>query len=222
MEYSQTGEIAVLKFDDGKANAVGFDFQANMHEGLDRAEKDAKAVVIAGRENRFSAGFDLSVMSEGPEAAGKMVLGGARMLHRLFTFKLPVVAACTGHAIAAGGFMLLACDTRIGAAGDYKIGLNETAIGMTLPVFGFQLAKSRLAPTYFTSAVVQANIFDPDGAREAGFLDQTTTPDNVIPAAIDVAQRLSALPADAYYGNKMGMRETAAETIRKSFESGIP
>ena len=222
-DYQQEGDVAVLKIDDGKANAVSFDFIAQMNENLDRAEKEAKAVVFTGRPGRFSAGFDLSVMQGGGfEEMAKLVLQGAGMMLRLFTFPLPVVAASSGHSIAAGGFMLLSADTRIGTAGDFKIGLNETAIGMTLPVFGFQLAKARLAPTHFTPAVIQAKMYDPESAVEAGFLDQVVAADDLLPTAIETAATLGAFPADAYLGNKLGMRSQFIEAMKESQAKNIP
>lgn len=221
-DYKQDGDVAVLAIDDGKANAVSFDFISQMNENLDRAEKDAKAIVIAGRPGRFSGGFDLSVMQGGIEDMANLVLQGGRMMLRLFTFPLPVVAACTGHAIAAGGFMLLSSDTRIGVGGEFKIGLNETAIGMTLPVFGFQLAKARLAPTHFTPAVVQAKMYDPESAVDAGFLDQVVAPEELLPTAIEAATTLAAFPADSYLGNKLGMRSQFIEAMQESQAKNIP
>lgn len=221
--YAEEGDVAVLSIDDGKANAVSFDFIAQMNENLDRAEKEAKAVVFTGRPGRFSAGFDLSVMqSGGMEEVGKLVLEGAHMMVRLFSFPLPLVAACTGHAIAAGGFMLLTADTRIGVQGDFKIGLNETAIGMTLPVFGFQLAKARLSPPHFTPAVIQAKMYNPDGAVEAGFLDSVVAPDTLITTAVETAAGLAAFPGDAYLGNKLGMRTNFIEVMKESQANNIP
>jgi enoyl-CoA hydratase len=136
VDYKLEGEVAVLTFDNGKANAVSHALIDSLYEGFDRAEKEAKAIVMIGRPGIFSGGFDLKEIQQGPEAAAKLVARGAHLFHRMFALPMPLVAGCTGHAIATGGFLLLACDSRIGAEGDFRIGLNETAIGMTLPVFG--------------------------------------------------------------------------------------
>ncbi len=219
LEYVQEGDVAVFNIDDGKANAVGYEFLTAINEALDRAESDAKAVVLVGRPGRFSAGFDLSVMKEGgPEEAMKLVNEGGKMLLRLFSNPLPIVAACTGHALAAGAFMLLSSDTRIGANGDFKIGLNETAIGMTLPVFGFELSKARLSQRHLTASPVQARIYNPKEAVDAGFLDQIVEPDKVIETAIGAATGLAAISGDAYKGNKLGMRKPFIDTIAASLK----
>ena len=159
VHYELNDAIAILRLDDGKANAVNHALVDGMNSALDKAANEAKAVVLTGRPGRFSAGFDLSVLQSGPEAGHKLVTAGARMLLKIFTHPQPVVAASTGHSIAAGGFMLLACDTRLGTEGDFKIGLNEVAIGMTLPEFGLDVRArtSVQAPLYqlhYSSAVV--------------------------------------------------------------------
>ena len=145
--------VAVLKIDDGKANVVSEAFSRVLNEGLDAAERDADAVLIVGCPGRFSAGYDLSVIRDGtPEQAAAMRSAGAWTMYRLFMHPRPVVMACTGHALAAGALILLAGDTRIGVRGDFKIGLNETAIGLALPTYGVELAKARMPAGQLTQS----------------------------------------------------------------------
>lgn len=216
LDYSQVGDVALLGIDDGKANAVGHRFVDAVNEGLDRAAKDAKAVLMTGRTGLFSAGFDLKEIEKGEDAATALVDKGARMLLRIFSAPQPVVIACSGHAIAAGAFMLLAADTRLGASGDFKIGLNETAIGMALPVFGFELAKSRLSKRAQTAAAIQATLYDPIGAQDTGFLDEVVDADALLDTAMVRATALADLPGDAYTANKLGIRQESIATIRAS------
>ncbi|MFY8075697.1 MAG: enoyl-CoA hydratase-related protein, partial [Sphingorhabdus lacus] len=116
-------DIALIRMDDGKANAINFDMIAAVNSALDKAEAEAKAIVLAGREGRFSGGFDLNAFATlGADGVYKLLDAGAELLLRLYGGPLPVVAACTGHAIAMGTFLLHACDTRVGASGAFKIG----------------------------------------------------------------------------------------------------
>lgn len=216
LDFSQQGDVALLRLDDGKANAVSHAFVDAVHEGLDRSEKEAKAVVIAGRAGVFSAGFDLKEFEKGEEATLALVDKGAHMLLRIFSHPQPVVVACSGHAIAAGAFMLLAADTRIGAQGAFKIGLNETAIGMSLPVFGLELAKSRLSKRAQTAAVIQATLYDPEEAQKVGFLDELVSPEGVVDTALQRARALAEYPGQAYAANKLGIRAEAIDAIRRS------
>jgi len=216
MDIKIEKDIAVLTFDDGKANAVSHRFIDHMIEGLDKAERDAKASIIIGREGMFSAGFDLKEIQKGQEEAVALVNRGAHMLFRLFSFPQPVIAGCTGHAIAAGAFTLLACDTRIGVSGDFKMGLNETAIGMTLPVFGHQLAQNRLSKRHLTAAVIQSQMYSPKEAIDAGFLDSVVEPNKIMTACMETAAQLMNLPTKTYGQMKIDTRKAPLKEIEAS------
>lgn len=216
MEYQLNGDVAVLTFDDGKANAIGNAFMDAMIDGLSRAQQEAAAVVITGRAGLLSGGFDLKEIEKGAEAVKAMMKKGSNMFYRLFSHPQPLIIACTGHAIAAGAFLLLTADNRIGAAGDFKIGLNETAIGSTFPVFGIQFARTRLTPAYLTRSFVQSESFSPEEAMAAGFLDEVQPPESVMETAMDLAQRLGKLPARVYAQNKLDIRKPAIDAIRAS------
>lgn len=215
--YSIDNEIAVITMDDGRANAINPSMLDALNGALDRAEKEAKAVVITGRPERFSAGFDLKLIASAtPAAVTQLVQDGGRLALRLFTFPLPVVAACTGHGIAMGCFILLACDVRLGVRGAYKIGANESAINMVLPVFGLELAKARISPRYLTQAIVNAQLFDPDEAVLAGYLDQVGTSERLLADAIASAAGLKALTSTVYARNKVLIREATINAIALS------
>src|SRR4051812_26618787 len=161
VSLKQDGSVAVIGLDDGKANAITLDVLAGIDDGLTKArDSGASAVLITGRAGRFSAGFDLGVMTSGEDQMRALVSDGAELLMRLFTHPMPVVCACTGHALAMGSLLLLAADVRIGAAGDFKLGLNEVAIGMGLPVFAIELARYRLTAAGFNAALL-GEVFGP-------------------------------------------------------------
>ncbi len=210
-------DIALIRMDDGKANAINFDMLSSLNAALDKAEAEAKAIVLAGRDGRFSGGFDLNAFASlGSDGVYKLLDGGAELLLRLYGGKLPVVAACTGHAIAMGVFILNACDTRVGAAGAYKIGANEAITGMQLPIFAMELSRDRLNPTHLTRATVQGFIYDPAGAVEAGYLDMTVPIEKVEATAMGIAGQLAALPAASYAWNKGAMRKATLDRIKAS------
>ena len=209
-----TEDIAVIKWDDGKANAVNLALISVMNRVLDIAEADAKAVVIAGRSGVFCGGFDLKVLQNGTEDEIEHLIDlGGELAARLFAYPKPVIMACTGHAIAQGAAFLLAGDVRVGAVGEFKIGLNETQIGMTLRHFGPTLAKAPLAPVYYTRASIIGELFDPDTAVHVGYLDETQSPNNTLKVAIDRARSLAKLPTHAFAANKALMRNAAIEAL---------
>lgn len=221
VQHAQQGDVAVLRLDDGKANAVSHAMIAELRTSLDRAEKESRAVLLVGRPGRFSAGFDLSEMSKGQAAVRDLVTKGAEILLRLLTFPRPVVAACTGHALAAGALMLLSCDLRIGASGSFKLGLNEVAIGMTPPLFMGELARHRLSQRLLVRATTLAEIFTPEGAVEAGYLDQVVSADALEAEALAATQRLSALPDPAFRNAKLRERGEVAHRIREGLEADM-
>ncbi|NJS14027.1 MAG: crotonase/enoyl-CoA hydratase family protein [Sphingopyxis sp.] len=210
-------DIALIRMDDGKANAMNFEMIEALHRALDAAEAGAKAVVLAGRPGRFSGGFDLRAFATlGAEGIGRLLDEGAKLLVRLYGGPLPVVAACTGHAIAMGAFILHACDTRVGAAGEFKIGANETTNGMVLPIFALELSRDRLSPRHLTRALVQALIYDPEGAVDAGYLDVLAAPDAVEATAMGIAAQLATLPGETYAANKRAVRGATLARISAS------
>jgi enoyl-CoA hydratase len=219
--YDLDGDVAVLRLDDGKANAIGPDTVTALDEGLTRAEAEAEALLIIGREGRFSAGFDLSVMTSGVEAMQGLVRSGAELLVRLYASPLPTVAACTGHALAMGSLLLLASDTRIGADGPFKLGLNEVAIGMGLPIFAVELARDRLSPRFFTAATIQGEVFDPPGALEAGYLDRLVPANELEATAREEAGRLAQLRRGAVGHTKARARQATIEHIRSTLDADM-
>jgi enoyl-CoA hydratase len=184
--------VATIAIDDGKANALAHAVLAGIETGLDQAlEADAKVVVIEGRDGKFSAGFDLSVMTAGPTEARDMLGRGAELGLRLYEFPTPVVFAVTGHALAMGGILQCCADVRIGAAGPYKIGLPEVRIGMPVPAFAVELCRDRLSPRWFTRSVLLGEGLDPAQALEAGFFDEVVELDRVRPRAQEIAADLA-------------------------------
>lgn len=212
-------DIAVLTMDDGRANALGHAMIDALNKALDEAEKNAKAVLIAGREKRFCAGFDLDVMGSGPENVRKLVTAGAELLLRLYEYRLPVVMACTGHALAAGGLLLLSGDSRIGTEGDFRIGLPEVAIGMTMPVFGIELARDRLARNRFSEAVTQAHIYGPGEAVAVGYLDEAVPAASLMETAKARAITLAALQQPAFANTKRKERGLTIRHIRDTLDA---
>jgi enoyl-CoA hydratase len=213
--------VAVIRLDDGKVNAVSHRVVELVTGHLDAAERDARAVAIVGRAGCFCAGFDLAEMTAGTDRARALVAAGGRLLMRVYGHPQPVVAAVTGHALAAGALLALSCDTRIGAEGGAKIGLNETAIGLRLPRFATELATARLSPTHLTRAAVQAEIFDPAGAVAAGFLDQVVAADDCEAVAVSEARRLGELAADAYSRTKLTLRAPLVERVLAGLDADM-
>ena len=220
--YRREGDVAIIVVDDGKANALSMSVLDALDAALNRAEQEAKAVVLAGRPGRFCAGFDLSVMNAGMDACRALVQRGGQTALRLFMYPKPVVIACTGHALAAGAVLLVSADHRVGAAGAFKIGFNEVAIGLPLPIFLTELADQRLSRRHLTSATMLAHAFDPESALDAGFLDEVVESEAVVGIAITRAQHFAdTLNPRAFAASREPLRGSAALRIASTMSANV-
>lgn len=217
--YTLDGTVATIAMDDGKVNALSPQMLAELNGAFDRARGDGAGVILTGRPGTFSAGFDLKVLRAGGADAVDMLITGFRLSEKILSFPLPVVVACTGHAVAMGSFLLLSGDHRIGAAGDFRIVANEVAIGLTMPYTAVEICRQRLTPAAFNRAVLLAETFSPDDAVAAGFLDQVVAADRLAGTARDAATRFSQLNADAHTASKARTRAQALDAIAAGIDA---
>jgi len=219
INFSLNDDIAILEIDDGKANVFDYETSQGALEGLKRAEAEAKAVVIRGAGNKFSAGFDLKTINGPAEAKDKMVNNGMKLLYEIYNHPQPVIAACNGHALGLGAFILLVSDTRIGAQGDYKIGLPETAGSMPFGSYLIAILKAEMAKPFMKTAALQSQYCNPKTAIYAGFLDHLVAPEMLQDSAVKAAKQLMQLPLRQYEFNKREIRDDTLEFMRKSLDA---
>ncbi len=216
--YEQSDGIATIRMDDGKVNALGVPMLRELHAAFDRAQEEDAIVILTGREGRFSGGFDLKVFSDTPEQLPEMLTLGATLCERILTFPRPVITACTGHGVAAGCFIQLPADLRLGVDGPFRIGLNEVMIGLTMPQFVIDLARSRLTPAEFDRAVNSAAMYTPADAVGAGFLDRVVAAEELAPAAQEAARELAGLNAEAHRATKLKSRTGVIDAVHRAIE----
>jgi enoyl-CoA hydratase len=221
LTYHLENKLAVIQMDDGKANALSMPMISGLIAALTRAETEASAVVLAGRAERFCAGFDLRVMMSSPAAAIELLRAGSDLLLRLYGATIPLVIACTGHAIAGGALVVLTGDYRVGAAGAFKLGLNEVSIGLPVPVLAMELARDRLLATELVHATLEAKIYDPEHAVAAGYLDAVVPADQALARAKDEATRLGAIARNAFRATKTRLRGKTIEYIRATMDEDM-
>ena len=202
IDVTELDDVAVVTVDDGKANALSFELIAALIEILEKRAATSKAIVLAGRPGMFSAGLDLAVVRGGDKERFDALLDACTGLYAaMLRSPVPIVAACTGHAVAGGALLLLCCDYRFGLRGAYKIGFGEMAIGLPLPRFGSSVARARLSRRHFIRATVLAEMVEPDEAVDFGFLDSVVETDVVAWAAAR-AETLVPLTGRAYVVGK--------------------
>lgn len=216
--YQSNEDFAIITINNGKANAISHDVIAGINAGLDKAQEEQKVVILTGTPGIFSGGFDLKVMKESPKSALELVTKGSQLSLRMLSFPLPIIAACNGHAIAKGAFLLLSVDYRIGTEGDFKIGLNEVLIGMTMHHAGIAIAKSRLSEVYLNRSVNNGEIYNPKNAIRAGFLDSIVPEDLLLPTAKKVAQMFSQVNKKAHAETKLKVRNHHLKELKTAID----
>ncbi len=213
ISYQLEDGIATLTLSNGKVNAISPDVIAAFNTALDRAEQDRAIVIITGQPGILSGGYDLKVMTSGPQNAIDLVAAGSTLARRMLAHPYPIIVACPGHAVAKGAFILLSSDYRIGVEGPFTIGLNEVQIGMTMHHVGIELARDRLRKSAFHRSVINGEMFDPVGAVEAGFLDKVVPAEQLLATAKAVAQQMKKINMTAHKNTKLKVRKALLETL---------
>ena len=195
--------VSIITLDDGKVNVFSPTMIEEVSNLLDKVPTDKGSLLIVGREGIFSAGFDLKVLMSGDaEKAVGMLRSGFEMLSRIFSFPRPIVAACSGHAIALGAFLLCSCDYRVGIKGKFQIGANEVRNNMIVPIPILELAKFKLAKNHKQRALLNGEMYSIEDAVAPGYLDEVVEPDKLIETAKAKAKDLAALGHPFYHQTK--------------------
>ena len=213
ISYHLEDGIATLTLSNGKVNAISPDVIAAFNAALDQAVTDRAVVIITGQPGILSGGYDLKVMTAGPKEAVSLVTAGSTLARRLLAHPFPVIVACPGHAVAKGAFILLSADYRIGVEGPFSIGLNEVQIGMTMHHAGIELARDRLRKSAFHRSVINGEMFDQQGAVDAGFLDKVVAADELQGAALAAARQLKKINMTAHKNTKLKVRKGLLDAL---------
>ena len=216
--YSLDDGVATLTLNNGKVNAVSHELIADFNAALDQAQAAGAVVVLTGQPGILSGGYDLKVMKLGPQSAIDLVAAGSTLARRMLSHPQPIIVACPGHAVAKGAFLLLSADYRIGVEGAFSIGLNEVQIGMTMHHVGILLARDRLSNAAFQRSVISAEMFNPQGAMAAGFLDRVVAPEALLATANEVAQQLKKLNMTAHHNTKLKARKALLDALDLAIE----
>ena len=216
--YSLQDGVATLTLSNGKVNAFSHQLIADFNSALDQAEQARAVVIVTGQPGILSGGYDLKVMLSSPQNAIDLVSAGSTLARRMLSHPQPIIVACPGHAVAKGAFLLLSADYRIGVEGPFNIGLNEVKIGMTMHQVGIALARARLSTPAFGRSVINAEMFNPQGALAAGFLDRVVPVEQLLAAAAEVAQQLKQLNMAAHKNTKLKVRKALLDALDIAIE----
>lgn len=213
--HTQESGVHILSMDDGKVNALNKEKLDALVAALGDCAANFGPVVIKGRKGIFSAGFDLKGFAAGPETALAQLQAGKDAILAILRHPAPVVTVCEGHAYPMGAFLMLAADRAIGVEGDFIAGMNESAIGMALPIYPMILGAARLNSTG-RKAVATSQLFDPHQAREVGYFDDVVATADLDTLLAKVLDELKALNPGAFNANKSAMNKQLIADIEAS------
>jgi enoyl-CoA hydratase/carnithine racemase len=210
------GGVRVLTLNRPPANAFTPELLTALRVACGTAENDesVRAVIVTGTGRFFSGGLDLRHVAAGsqqhPFGAD---FGRNDGIFALWTLSKPTVAMVNGHAIAGGGILCLACDARVVARGDIKLGLNEVAIGLSFPTGAYEIAAHALSRRHLRRVLLDAELFDPEAARRVGIVDEVVAPADLERVCVERARRLGSSPRAAYAHTKRALQHNAVERV---------
>lgn len=222
VSVQQEGSITVLTLDDGKVNVFSQAMAEQLQQCFSEIDPASGAVVVTGRPGVFSAGFDLKTIGSGDlQATVDMVSTTVRMAMNVLSFPRPVIGVATGHCVAMGALFLMAMDYRIGARGEFRIGLNEVMDGLALPIFAVELSRFRLPATNLIAGTLHSSLCTPDEAVYAGFLEEAVSLAELMETAMMRAHDLARVPNPAYAVSKANLVAPVRDRILSTLDDDL-
>ena len=213
VELSRHGPVAVLALRrEAKLNALSTALERALADALDEIAP-SRALVITGSGRAFSAGADLSELSDrSPEEVMAYYRDTGRVYERVAALELPTVSAISGYCLGAGLELALATDFRI-ADPSAVFGFPEVGLGI-LPSSGGTMRVTRLlGAARAKELILLHDRLDAHAALAAGLVTEVV--DSALERALELADRLAALPPLAVSLTKQAI-DAAAEAPREA------
>ncbi len=216
----RAGAVAVLTLNRPEAlNSLVVEMKVALLQAVEAVRDDdgVREVVLTGAGRAFCVGQDLREHAALLEAGNPAPLSTVRehynpVVTALAQMGKPTVAAVNGTAAGAGLGLACAADFRIGAVGA-RFPTAFTGIGLTADS-GLSWTLPRLVGAgRATALLLLAEPFSAEQALEMGLLNAAVAPEAVVPAALELAERLSQGPTTAYACVKASLRFAADSSL---------
>ncbi len=212
------GPVRLLCMDHGKVQALDLELcQALTHAFHELELSPARAGVLTGTGNCFSAGVDLRRVLEGGAAYVERFLPALdKLFATVFAATKPLVAAINGHAIAGGCVLVCACETRVMGDECGRIGVPELQVGVAFPWLALEIVRAAVRPEVFGELVFGAAQLEAADARSKGLVQEVVARERVVPRALECATELARLAPTAYALAKQQERQRILQGWRGS------
>jgi enoyl-CoA hydratase len=209
------GGVRVLTLNRPPANAIDENLMSDLEHAIvaARADDAVRAVVLRGQGGFFSAGFDFAAPRRDDDVAHDLYACYRAAHLRLLTLPKPTVAMVNGHAIAGGLVLALACDYRLGIEAEYRVGMNEVAVGASFPRAALEIVRLRLPHARLSELILGAALYPSSQAIRLGIVDELLSADRFEETVLRRAARLGAFPREAYAHAKAALVAEAAARI---------
>ena len=201
LKVEQTGAIAVVTLDRPEAmNALSRALRRALDEAIRKiaADDSVSVVILTGAGNRaFTAGLDLKELGGSTDALGDANATGAaeNPVLAIQQCPKPVIGAINGVAITGGFELALACDVLI-ASSNARFADTHARVGI-MPGWGLSQKLSRIIGVYRAKELsLTGNFLDAQTALEWGLVNRVVAPEELMPAAMKLAEDMASIPAD--------------------------
>ena len=217
------GAVRELRLNRPPANALSPELVSAIMRAVDQAPKQgARALVLSGSPGRFCGGLDVPLLlTLDKPSMTAMWRDFYSMMCVMAACPVPMAAAITGHAPAGGTVLTLFADYRVVAEGAWKLGLNEVAVGLTLPPVIFLVLRRLLGAHQAERLAVSGLLISPPEALRIGLVDEIVAPDNVIGRAVEWCQGMVALPQASMTATRSQARSDLVKIFEHSFANEL-
>jgi len=197
IEIKERAVIVTMNTD--PSNKMDEKWLEDANDTLDRLEGEeqlkSKAIIFTSTGKIFSSGLDIvTLYKKDRDELEEYICGKTNSfsstLFRFFTISRPTVAALNGHTVAGGMALALACDTRVAATGEYKIGLGGVLnVGFPYPAVPIEIFKAKLSPHVLWGATLQGQYYTPQTALEHRIIDKIVSPETLLSSAMELTDK---------------------------------
>ena len=212
--------IAILRLNSGPTNPISSKLVDELSQSLAEIKGTARGMVLCGGDEFFSVGFDLpELLKLHRPAMGNFLEKFNQLCLELFTAPFPTVCALSGHAVAGGNILALACDYRYAASEEKKIGLNELKLGVPVPYLADMMLRHTIGNRYALQMIYSGEFMSFSDAKIIGLIDVVGPPDELEDFTLERLTQIASFQSQAFSAVKANKVEEIKRRYEKNYKS---